>query len=142
MFERDSWNAPIQKRGRYLVAMLPVVPDDDFQQLCNELVERVGKDRSYGVVVDVSGLDVIDAFAARTLSTMAQMVQLRGAKPVIVGIQPEVALTMVRQGLSFGRTATALNLEVGLSYLDTQTGYSRSALAQGVVASGGLGRMW
>ena len=44
------------------------------------------------VIVDVTVLDVMDSFATRTVRDLAQIVRLRGAKTVIVGIQPEVAL--------------------------------------------------
>ncbi len=46
------------------------------------------------------------------------MIRLRGAETVIVGIQPEVAFSMVKLGLSLEGVATALDLEEGLAYLD------------------------
>jgi rsbT antagonist protein RsbS len=46
------------------------------------------------------------------------MTRLRGAKTVLVGVQPEVALTMVQLGLHLEGVATALDLEEGLAYLD------------------------
>jgi rsbT antagonist protein RsbS len=46
---------------------------------------------------------------------------LRGAQTVIVGIQPEVAFSMVQLGLTLEDVATALDLEEGLAYLDEQT---------------------
>ena len=55
------------------------------------------------------------------LSTLAQMIMLRGAETVIVGIQPEVAFAMVQLGLTLSGVATALDLEEGLAYL-TQRG--------------------
>ncbi len=60
----------------------------------------------------------MDSFAVRTLSTLAQMIMLRGAETVIVGIQPEVAFAMVQLGLTLGGVATALDLEEGLVYLN------------------------
>jgi serine/threonine-protein kinase RsbT len=44
------------------------------------------------------------------------MVRLRGAETVIVGIQPEVAFTMVQLGMTLEGVATALNLEEGFFY--------------------------
>jgi rsbT antagonist protein RsbS len=46
------------------------------------------------------------------------MIRLRGAETVIVGIQPEVAFSMVKLGLSLEGIATSLDLEEGLAYLD------------------------
>ncbi|CAG0984087.1 partial RsbT antagonist protein RsbS, partial [Methylophilaceae bacterium] len=82
---------------------------------------RVGEFRSRGVIVDVTILDVMDSFATRTLRSMAHMIMLRGAKTVIVGIQPEVAFSMVQLGLKLESVATALDLEEGMALLDRQT---------------------
>jgi len=99
-----------------------VLSDDDLLRLRDELAARVGRDRSKGVIIDVTVMDVIDSFATRTLRAIAHMVRLRGAETVIVGIQPEVAFSMVQLGLSLVGIGTALDLEEGLSYLDQQIG--------------------
>ena len=50
------------------------------------------------------------------------MVKLLGAQCVIVGIQPEVAFSMVQLGLTLEGTTTALDLEDGLDLLQSLTG--------------------
>lgn len=84
-------------------------------------MQRVGRLRSRGVIVDVTALDVLDSFASRTLGGIAHMTRLRGAMTVIVGIQPEVAYTMVQLGLQLRGVATTLDLEEGLDLLDKVT---------------------
>ncbi len=114
---------PILKQRDYLIASVQsVLSDDDLLRLRDELAARVGRDRSKGVIIDVTVMDVIDSFATRTLRAIAHMVRLRGAETVIVGIQPEVAFSMVQLGLSLVGIGTALDLEEGLSYLDQQIG--------------------
>ena len=109
---------PILKQGNYLIATIQsALTDRDLLQLRDDLAERVGRLRSRGVIVDVTVLDVMDSFAVRTLRGMAQLVRLRGAETVIVGLQPEVAFAMVQLGLDLGEVATALDLEEGLSLL-------------------------
>ena len=109
---------PILKQGPYLIASVQSeLTDADLDGLRDDLVERVGRLRSRGVVVDVTVLDVMDSFAARTLRDMARMIRLRGARTVIVGIQPEVAFAMVRLGLLLEDVPTALDLEEGLELL-------------------------
>ena len=49
------------------------------------------------------------------------MARLRGALTVIVGIQPDVAFAMVSLGMNPGNVTTLLDLEEGLSYLDSRT---------------------
>ncbi|HEV8337474.1 MAG TPA: STAS domain-containing protein [Candidatus Polarisedimenticolia bacterium] len=110
---------PILKQGPYLIASIQsALTDADLMLLRDALVERVGKFRSLGVIVDVTALDVMDSFASRTLRDIAHMIKLRGADTVIVGIQPEVAFAMVQLGLTLEGVATALDLEEGLEFLD------------------------
>jgi len=52
---------------------------------------------------------------------IAQLGRLRGAETVIVGVQPEVALSMVELGLTLAGVNTALDLEEGLIFLDERT---------------------
>ncbi len=110
---------PILKQGPYLIASIQAaLTDADLLQLRDDLAARVGRYRSRGVIVDVTVLDVMDSFAVRTLRSIGQMLKMRGAETVIVGIQPEVAFAMVQLGLTLTDVYTALDLEEGLYFLD------------------------
>ena len=112
---------PILKQRNYLIASVQaVLTDQDLVNLRDRLVAQVGRYRSVGVILDVTGLDVMDSFSVRTLRDMSHMIRLRGADTVIVGIQPEVAFSMVQLGLSLEGVPTALDLEEGLAYLDAR----------------------
>ena len=112
-------SVPILKQGSYLIASVQsALSDADLLQLRDALVAQVGRFRARGVIVDVTALDVMDSFATRTLSDSANMIRLRGAHTVIVGIQPEVAFSMAYMGLTLEGVATALDLEEGLAHLD------------------------
>ena len=109
---------PILKQGETLIAsVVAALSDEELVQFRDDLAERIGKVRAKGVVIDVTALDVLDSFAARTLRGIAHTARLRGANTVIVGIQPEVAFTMVQLGLSLEGVTTALDLESGLAAL-------------------------
>jgi len=113
---------PILKQGPYLIASVQAaLRDADLITLRDALTEQVGTYRSRGVIIDVTALDVVDSFACRTLSEIASMIRLRGAQTVIVGIQPEVAFSMVQLGLRLEGVATALDLEEGLVYMNRKT---------------------
>lgn len=115
-------HVPILKQGSYLIASIQgALTDTDLLQLREGLVERVGAVRTRGVIIDVTALDVMDSFASRTLRDLAHVIRLRGAETIIVGIQPEVAFTMVQMGLSLEGVTTALDLEEGLALLDQRT---------------------
>ena len=113
---------PILKIGSILIATVQgALTDTDLETLKGELIERVGRDRAKGVILDVTVLDVVDSFATRMLRTISQSARLRGARTVIVGVQPDVAFAMVELGLDFGDLETALDLEEGLALLkDTE----------------------
>lgn len=112
--------ASILKQNKNLIASVQgSMTDADMMQLREELASGVRRYRSTGVLVDVTLLDVMDSFAVRTLRGIAQMVKLLGAQCVIVGIQPEVAFSMVQLGLALEGTTTALDLEDGLDVLQS-----------------------
>ena len=116
-------SVPILKQGDILIASVQAaLTDHDLLQLRDELAERIGRLRARGVVVDVTALDVMDSFATRTLRGIAETARLRGARTVIVGIQPDVAMAMVQLGLTLGATPTALDLEEALELLTTAEG--------------------
>jgi rsbT antagonist protein RsbS len=109
---------PILKQGALLIASVQAaLSDRDLLDLRDDLTQRIGRFRSRGVVIDVTALDVMDSFASRTLRGLAETARLRGARTVIAGIQPEVAMAMVQLGLDLGATPTALDLEEALEML-------------------------
>lgn len=109
---------PILKQGDVLIASIQTaLTDHDLILLRDDISARVGRYRSKGVIIDVTALDVMDSFSTRTLQGIAQATLLRGARTVIVGIQPDVAFAMVQLGLTLADTPTALDLEEGLVIL-------------------------
>lgn len=112
----------ILRQGPYLVASVHTALDDSqMVRFQRDLITEIGLRRATGVIIDVAALDVLDSFGSKTLRDIAEMARLRGAVTVVVGIQPDVAFTMVLLGMSTGSVATALDLEEGLAYLDEVT---------------------
>jgi rsbT antagonist protein RsbS len=117
---------PILKQGAILIASVQAaLTDSDTERLRQDLMEQVSRFRAQGIIVDVTAIDVMDSFAARSLRTIAHMTRLRGADTVIVGLQPEVAFAMVQLGLVFDDMYTALDLEEGLALLNKQLGLGK-----------------
>ena len=109
----------ILRQGDYLIAsILSDLSDRQVLALRDDLAERVGRLRTRGIVVDVTALDVIDSFVARSLSSIAVTARLRGADTVIAGIQPEVAIAMVQFDLNLEPLRTALDLDEAIELLD------------------------
>lgn len=113
---------PILKQGDILIASIQTaLTDQDLIQLRDELADRIGRFRARGVIVDVTALDVLDSFGTRTIRGIAHTARLRGARTVVVGIQPDVAFAMVQLGLTLEGIATRLDLEEGLELLSPDT---------------------
>lgn len=109
---------PIMKQENFLIASIQgELTDAELLALRDQLVGKVREHRSRGVLIDVTVLDIMDSFAARTLRSIANMTRLLGAATVVVGIQPEVALSMVQLGLTLEGSVLAMDLEDGLSIL-------------------------
>ena len=109
---------PILKQGPFLIATIQAaLTDSDVLQLRDDVMVQVTRHRSRGIIVDVTALDVMDSFVSRSIQGIARMTRLRGAQTVIVGIQPEVAFSMVQLGMAFEDVPTALDLEEGLALL-------------------------
>ena len=111
----------ILRQGSYLIASIHTALDDSqMVRFQKDLIAQIGLHRSRGVIIDVAALDVLDSFGSRTLRNIADMARLRGARTVIVGIQPDVAFAMVQLGMDTGAVYTALDLEEGLDYLNSR----------------------
>lgn len=111
---------PILRQHKHLIALVPAaLSDAELAEMRERLAREVGQRRADGVILDVSGLDVMDSFAARSLRELAQVLRLCGAETVVAGIQPEVAFSMVQLGLRIEGLKTALDLEEAIAYLDT-----------------------
>ena len=108
----------ILRQGDYLIASVHTALDDtQMVRFREDLIDQIGRYRSTGVIIDVAALDVVDSFGSNTLQSIAKVARLRGARTVIVGIQPDVAFAMVSLGMPPGGVETALDLEEGLELL-------------------------
>jgi rsbT antagonist protein RsbS len=115
----------ILRQGDFLIASIHAALDDTelikFQQ---DLVDQVGFHRARGIIIDIAALDVLDSFGSSSLRDLTRMAKMRGAATVIVGIQPEVAFSIVKLGMTL-EIHTALDLEEGLTRLEELTSGSR-----------------
>ena len=120
----------ILRQGDFLIASVHTALDDtEMVRFREDLIDQIGRYRSTGVIIDVAALDVLDSFGSNTLQTIAKVARLRGARTVVVGIQPDVAFAMVSLGMTPGEVETALDLEEGLELLAS----SRTRLPRGAV---------
>ena len=118
MKEIDYEQIPILKIGDFLVASIQIPLHDKlavkFQQ---DLLQKIEKTKAKGLIVDITAIDVVDSFITRILVEIAKMAGLMGVKTVLVGLRPEIAITLMEFGMELGGIKTALDLESALSLL-------------------------
>ncbi len=110
---------PILKIEDFLIVSFQTeLSDDEIDKLQEEILDRIKSTNAKGLIIDITALKIIDSFMARSLSSIATTATLLGAKTVVVGMQPAVALTLVELGLRIKwNVQTALNLERGINLL-------------------------
>ncbi|ARI78835.1 MULTISPECIES: STAS domain-containing protein [Halobacillus] len=106
---------PILKLHNYLLISIQIDLDDQTAiQFQEDLLSKIHESGSSGVVIDLTSVDIIDSFIAKVLGDVVTMSDLMGAKVVLTGIQPAVAMTLIDLGIHLQDVPTALDLEQGL----------------------------
>jgi len=109
---------PILQMEEFLLVTIQVDMHDQLAlTLQDELTASIVKTHARGVLIDISGLEIVDSFIGRMLSTIAAMARVLDAETVVVGMQPAVAITLVELGLSLTGVRTALDVEKGMAFL-------------------------
>ncbi|RWZ52252.1 STAS domain-containing protein [Halobacillus fulvus] len=106
---------PILKLHNYLLISIQIDLDDQTAiQFQEDLLSKIHESGASGVVIDLTSVDIIDSFIAKVLGDVVTMSDLMGAKVVLTGIQPAVAMTLIDLGIHMQDVPTALDLEQGL----------------------------
>lgn len=109
---------PILRMGEFLLVTIQVDMHDRLaMSLQDDLTNRISETGARGVLIDISSLETVDSFIGRMLGNIASMSRVMDADTVVVGMQPEVAITLVELGLSLPGVRTALNVERGMELL-------------------------
>lgn len=109
---------PVLKMGRFLLVTIQVDMHDRLAMALQEdLAEKITKTGATAVLIDISSLTVVDSFIGRTLGNIASISRILDADTVVVGMQPEVAITLVELGVSLKGVCTAMNVERGMELL-------------------------
>ena len=101
------------------IIFLPLVghmDSDRARQTAETLLLGVQEHRARVVILDITGVPVVDTQVAQGLVQAAQAVHLLGAEAVLVGIMPDVAQTMVGLGIDLTVLVTRADLRSGLEY--------------------------
>ncbi|KOU69301.1 anti-anti-sigma factor [Streptomyces sp. MMG1533] len=91
--------------------------DSTAQQLQQDIGETIVGTGVTGVVIDISGIEIVDSFLGRVLAEIAAQASLLAARTVVAGMRPAVAITLVELGLTLPGLRTALTTEAALDLL-------------------------
>jgi rsbT antagonist protein RsbS len=102
-----------------LMVTVPADPDDaTISALQEEVLAAMERLEAKGVVLDISAVETLDSFFARTVAETASMVSLMGGRTVVVGMRPAVAVTATQIGITLGGIETALSVERALEIME------------------------
>ena len=109
---------PILRMGDFLLVTIQVDMHDRLAlTLQDDLTARIEQTGAKGVLIDISGLEMVDSFIGRMIANISSMSRILDATTVLVGMQPAVAITLVELGLSLTGVKTALDIERGMRVL-------------------------
>ncbi len=92
------------------------------QHIMETLLEAIGRYGAKVVIIDITGVSVVDTTVAHHLIQVTRAARLLGAQCLLVGISPEVAQTVVSLGVDLSSIATKANLQSGIEYALKMTG--------------------
>ncbi len=109
---------PILRMGDILLTTIHIELRDAVAEAFQaDVLQAIERRRTRGIIIDVSGLDMVDTYVARILAETGRMARLMGTQTVLVGMRPEVSATLVRMGYPMNGVHTALDLDEGIELL-------------------------
>ena len=111
-------NISVIKIRDILLVTVPSDPDDGtVSELQEQVLYSMERHSAKGLILDISTVETIDSFFARTVSETVKMVALMGGLTVLSGMRACVAITTTQLGLSLDKTLTALDVDRAMDML-------------------------
>ncbi|MFP2911883.1 STAS domain-containing protein [Pyxidicoccus sp. 3LFB2] len=129
--ERETARIPIIPLwGNLIVPLQGDITDAQAAQLCSDVLRDIQRTGARGMVVDISGLWLVDSHLCAVLARLAASARLMGTRTVLCGMGADVALTLQSMGIQLEGVETALGLEEGLVLLGVKVVGGRNAAAE------------
>jgi rsbT antagonist protein RsbS len=100
-----------------LVPLQGELTDNLANQLTTEVLARIHEQGCSGLIIDITGLWLVDSHLCAVLSELSSAASLMGARTLLSGMKPDIALTLETMGVELKGVRTTLNLEDALSAL-------------------------
>jgi rsbT antagonist protein RsbS len=123
----EKSNISVIKIRDILMVTMPSDPDDStVSALQEKVLAAMEQHEAKGVVLDISAVETLDSFFARTVSETAQMVAVMGGLTIIVGMRPAVAITATQIGVTLGNIQAALTVDRALDLMAARVAARKS----------------
>jgi rsbT antagonist protein RsbS len=109
--------AILKVNGFLLVTIQVEMRDEIVLRLQDDLTQMLARTGATGVLIDISGLEIVDSFIGRSLAHTAAVARMMNATTVVAGMKPAVAITMVELGMSLQGVRTAVTVDKGMVML-------------------------
>ena len=114
----------LQVRERLLILpIIGVIDPQRARQLTEQLLRGIRTNRAKVVVIDITGVPVMDETVANHLVQTVEAARLLGATVIITGLSPEIAQTLVTIGVELGKMNTVGDLQGGIEEAERALGY-------------------
>jgi rsbT co-antagonist protein RsbR len=124
---------PLRER----LLLLPIIGAIDSpraQQLTSQLLHNIRTHRAKAVVMDITGVPIVDSAIANHLIQTVQAARLMGATVIVSGLSPDVAHALVRIGVDLSMVNTVGSLQDGIETAEQLLGYAVNKGHAGVSA--------
>jgi ribose transport system substrate-binding protein len=105
------------------ILVLPLVGRIDALravQIIESVLSAITQSGTQVLIIDITGVAIVDTHVAHHLLQLAQAVKLLGAQTILVGVTPEVAQTIVHLNIDLSALITRATLQSGLSYAEAR----------------------
>ncbi len=100
-----------------LVPLQGDLTDGQAARLSQDVLSSVVKRPCAALIVDASGLWLVDSHLCSVLADLARSARLMGVRTILSGLRPEIALTLLAMDISLDEMETVLSLEQALEQL-------------------------
>jgi rsbT antagonist protein RsbS len=118
---QNNNHIPIIKLYDILIVTIQVeLSDRVVMQLKDDIGDAIQKLGPRGLIIDVSGVGIIDSYISRAIRDIGLISRLMGVEAVISGLDPNIAMTLTEMGMDLEGVKTHLHLEAAYEALQTK----------------------
>jgi rsbT antagonist protein RsbS len=130
----------IRLYGNLIVSIQVSLTDSMVDDLTADVTRAIERDPIQGLILDLSGVDLMDSYLTRCIRDLALTARLMGVTTILCGLRRAVVVTLVEMGLDIPGVTTALNLERALEALTRRAAEEdRDEQSEGALPDGGHG---